>query len=137
MDKFKNSFLTGRSARRIALFALLGMSIGAVPALAAWQPSSTFTSDRTAYDHATQVGTPSALHNFLLAYPDSPLAEKALEALVQHCTIPGGTSPGSTVQDPGCDLQSLITPAAGPGTGNGPFQDPPNEHSFRDRASGT
>jgi hypothetical protein len=114
------------------------MPIATLPALADWQPQSTYQSDRTAYDRASQLGTPSALRNFLLAYPNSPLAEKALEQLVQHCALLNTTTPGPTpVSDSSCDLQALISPAAGPGPANNAFQDPPTEHSFRDRASGT
>ena len=76
-----------RWSRVAAVTALVCMPLATLPAQAAWQPYSTWTSDRTAYDHAVAVGTTSALRDFLMAYPDSPLANKALELLVQHCTI--------------------------------------------------
>jgi len=76
---------------------------------------------------------PSALHNFIVAYPDSPLADKALELLVQHCTTLKPQASGEQYSDSSCDLQSLITPAAGPNTDTA-FTDPPNEHSFKDNA---
>jgi len=117
-----------------AVTALVCLPLATLPARAAWQPSSTYTSDRTAYDHAIAVGTPSALRNFLMAYPNSPLADKALELLVQHCAILKPQATGEQYSDSSCDLQSLITPAAGPNTDT-PFTDPPIEHSFRDNAS--
>jgi hypothetical protein len=117
-----------------AVTALVCLPMATLPALAAWQPSSTYTSDRTAYDHAIAVGTTSALHNFIVAYPDSPLADKALELLVQHCTTLKPQASGEQYSDSSCDLQSLITPAAGPNTDTA-FTDPPNEHSFKDNAS--
>ena len=123
-----------RCARVAAVTALVCLPLATLPAMAAWQPSSTYTSDRTAYDHAIAVGTPSALRNFLMAYPNSPLADKALELLVQHCTILKPQASGEQYSDSSCDLQNLITPAAGPNTDSS-FTDPPVEHSFRDNAS--
>jgi hypothetical protein len=114
---------------------LLCSPLGAVSALADSQPASTYTSDRTAYDHAIAVGSASALHSFLLAYPNSALADKALELLVQHCTIYKPQASDEQFSDSSCDLQALIAPAAGPGTGDSEFHDPPSEHSFRDNAS--
>jgi hypothetical protein len=125
-----------RWSRVAAVTALVCMPLATLPAQAAWQPYSTWTSDRTAYDRAVAVGTTSALRDFLMAYPDSPLANKALELLVQHCTILKPQTSGEQFSDSSCDLQSLITPAAGPNTDT-PFTDPPNEHSFKDNASGT
>ena len=123
-----------RWGRVAAVTTLVCLPLATLPALAAWQPSSTYTSDRTAYDHAIAVGTPSALRNFLMAYPNSPLANKALELLVQHCTILKPQASGEQYSDSSCDLQNLITPAAGPNTVS-PFTDPPVEHSARDNAS--
>jgi len=123
-----------RWARVAAVTSLVCLPLATLPALAAWQPSSTYTSDRTAYDHAIAVGTTSALRNFLMAYPNSPLADKALELLVQHCTVLKPQASGEPVSDSSCDLQSLITPAAGPNSET-QFTDPPVEHSFRDNAS--
>ena len=123
-----------RWSRVAAATALVSLSLATLPALAAWQPSSTYTSDRTAYDHAIAVGTTAALHNFIVAYPDSPLADRALELLVQRCTILKPQASGQQYPDSSCDLQSLITPAAGPNTDT-PFDDPPDEHSARDNAS--
>ena len=121
--------------RSTAVAALLFLPLGVLPALADSQPASTYTSDRTAYDHAIAVGTTSALHNFLLAYPNSTLADKALELLVQHCTIFKPQAGQETYSDSSCDLQNLIAPAAGPGTGDSEFHDPPSEHSARDNGS--
>ena len=123
-----------RCGRVAAMTALVCLPLATLPAMAAWQPSSTYTSDRTAYDHALAVGTPSALRNFLMAYPNSPLADKALELLVQHCTILKPQATGEQYSDSSCDLQSLITPAAGTNN-DSPYTDPPVEHSFRDNAS--
>jgi hypothetical protein len=122
-------------ARLTVVAALLCLPFGTLPALADSQPSSTYASDRTAYDHAIAVGTTSALHNFLLAYPTSALADKALELLVQHCTIFKPQAGEERFTDSSCDLQSLIAPAAGPNTGVSQFNDPPSEHSARDNAS--
>jgi hypothetical protein len=108
----------------------------ALPALADSQPSSTWTSDRTAYDRALALGSTSALRNFLMAYPNSPLADRALEWLVQHCTSLHPQGAGSQYSDSSCDLQDLISPAAGP-SNNTSFTDPPTEHSARDTASNT
>jgi len=119
-----------RWTRRTAVAALLCLPLGALPALADSQPSSTYASDRTAYDRAIAVGTTSALHNFLLSYPNSALADKVLELLVQHCT-----SLKEQGSDSSCDLQALIAPAAGPSNNATPFSDPPSEHSARDNAS--
>jgi hypothetical protein len=138
MTRFEDATGSGKLAgwgRLAAVAALACLPLGALPALADWQPSGTFTSDRTAYDHAIAVGTPSALHDFLLAYPNSSLADKALELLVQHCTILKPQSGGDQYSDNACDLQSLIAPAAGPNEGTTPFVDPPTEHSSRDNAS--
>jgi hypothetical protein len=123
-----------RWGRVAAVTALVCLPLTTLPALAAWQPSSTYTSDRTAYDRAIAVGTPSALRNFLMAYPNSPLADRALELLVQHCTTLKPQASGEQYSDSSCDLQTLITPAAGPNT-ESPFTDPPVEHSARDNAS--
>ena len=123
-----------RWGRVAAVTALVSLPLATLPALAAWQPSSTYTSDRTAYDHAIAVGTPTALRNFLMAYPNSPLADKALELLVQHCTTLKPQASGEQYSDSSCDLQNLITPAAGPNA-DSPFTDPPVEHSARDNAS--
>jgi hypothetical protein len=138
MTRFEDTTVSGKLAgwgRLAAVVALACMPLAAVPALADWQPSGTYTSDRTAFDRAVAVGTPSALHDFLLAYPDSAMADKALELLVQHCTYLQSGSGGDQYSDNACDLQSLIAPAAGPNTGTTPFTDPPTEHSFRDNAS--
>ena len=118
----------------MAVAALLGLPLGTLPALADSQPSGTYSSDRTAYDHAIAVGTTAALHNFLLAYPNSALADQALELLIQHCNIlkPQGDQQYS---DSSCDLQALIAPAAGPNDVGAQFNDPPSEHSARDNAS--
>ncbi len=121
--------------RLAAVASLLFLPLGALPALADSQPSSTYTSDRTAYDHAVAVGSTSALHSFLLAYPNSALADKALELLVQHCSIIKPQAGDEQYSDSSCDLQNLIAPAAGPGIGDSEFQDPPSEHSARDNAS--
>ena len=123
-----------RCGRLAAVTALVCLPMATLPALAAWQPSSTYTSDRTAYDHAIAVGTPVALRNFLMAYPNSPLADRALELLVQHCTTLKPQGSGEQYSDSSCDLQTLITPAAGPNTDT-PFTDPPVEHSSRHNAS--
>jgi len=131
----------GRSVARwgqaVAVTALVCIPLATLPAQAAWQPYSTWTSDRTAYDHAIAVGTTSALRDFLVAYPNSPLAERALELLVQHCTVLKPQGSAEQFTDSSCDLQGLIAPAAGPNTDTPPFTDPPNEHSFKDNASGT
>jgi hypothetical protein len=131
---------TGRSelarwGRLTAVAALLCLPLGALPALADSQPASTYASDRTAYNHAIAVGTTSALHNFLLAYPNSALADKALELLVQHCTNLKPQASGEQFSDSSCDLQALIAPAAGPNDNGTSFSDPPSEHSARDNAS--
>ena len=123
-----------RLGRVAAVTALVCLPLATLPAMAAWQPSSTYTSDRTAYDHAIAVGTTSALRNFLMAYPNSPLADRALELLVQHCTTLKPQATGEQFSDSSCDLQSLIAPAAGPNSET-QFTDPPVEHSFRDNAS--
>ena len=133
-----NARLTRRpaQARRLtAVAVLLILPLWAVPALADSQPSSTYTSDRTAYDHAIAVGTTSALHDFLLAYPNSALTNKALELLVQRCTILKLQAGDEQYLDSSCDLESLIAPAAGPNDVTTPFSDPPTEHSARDNAS--
>ena len=138
MIRFEDATGTGKRAKwaRVAAVAgLLCLPLGALPALADSQPASTYTSDRTAYDHAVAVGTTSALHNFLLAYPNSALADKALELLVQHCTILKPQASGEQFSDSSCDLQALIAPAAGPNNTTTPFNDPPSEHSARDNAS--
>jgi hypothetical protein len=138
MTRLEDAAGTGKMARwgRLAAVAgLICLPLGTLPALADSQPSSTYTSDRTAYDHAIAVGTTSALHNFLLAYPNSALADKALELLVQHCTFVKPQAGEEQFSDSSCDLQALIAPAAGPNDVGTPFTDPPSEHSARDNAS--
>ena len=137
MIRLEHSAGIGKASSRSRLMAAVAavcLSLAALPALADSQPSSTFTSARTAYDHAVAVGTPSALHNFLLAYPNSQYASKALELLIQHCTILHPQASQQESSDSSCDLQALIAPAAGP-SNNNQDDDPPTEHSFRDNAS--
>jgi len=122
--------------RLVAAAALVLLPLWSAPVLAATQPASTWSSDRTAYDRAVAIGTPGALREFILAYPNSRLADKALELLVQHCTVLKPQASGEQSSDSSCDLQSLITPAAGPNNDD-PFTDPPTEHSFHDTASNT
>jgi hypothetical protein len=139
MDRMDDATRSGTSARwgRLAAVAtLLCLPLASLPAAAAWQPSSTYSSDRTAYDRAIALGTTAALHDFVLAYPNSPLADKALELLVQHCTVEKSQAKSPQFSDSSCDLQALIVPAAGPNSTE-PFQDPPTEHSASDNASGT
>ena len=118
-----------------AAAALLLLPLWTLPALADSQPSATYTSDRTAYDRAVAVGTPSALRDFLLAYPNSSLTGKALDLLVQRCTILKPQAGEQEYWDNPCDLEALIAPAAGPNEPTTPFTDPPTEHSARDNAS--
>src|SRR5882724_3708942 len=135
LEEMINNMKMARRTRLAAVAVLLSLPLTALPAMAAWQPSSTYTSDRTAYDRAIAIGTTSALHDFVLAYPNSPLANKALELLVQHCTVQKPSASGEQHSDSSCDLQALITPAAGPNE-TAPFNDPPTEHSASDKASG-
>src|SRR5882724_1108367 len=114
LEEMINNMKMARRTRLAAVAVLVCLPLTTLPALAAWQPSSTYTSDRTAYDRAIAVGTPSALRNFLMAYPNSPLADRALELLVQHCTTLKPQASGQQYSDSSCDLQTLITPAAGP-----------------------
>lgn len=139
MTMFKHEIDLRRLAKRARLgvaAVVICVPLGTLPALADSQPNSTWTSDRTAYDRALAVGTPAALRDFLMAYPNSALADKALELLVQHCTTLKPQATGAQYSDSSCDLQTLIAPAAGPGN-NTSFTDPPPEHSFRDNASNT
>src|SRR5262245_54497141 len=120
-----------------AVVALLLLPLAAASVLADTQPNTTVPTARKAYDQAISIGTPSALHNFLLAYPDSTLAAKALEILVQKCAYLTEEQKLQPLND-ACNLSELIAPAAPPG---GPVKtdpdDPPTEHSARDNASGT
>ncbi len=90
-------------------------------------PAAAATDDQAAYDAAVAAGTPLALREFIIQYPDSPLTDLAFNKLNLLC-----------VENPeyeGCDLDDLVIPAAGPTPATPPG--PPNGGGTNEKVSGS